>query len=118
MHDYINRLLTQFKEAKGLDRLDNKSKSLSEEFINFVIERGKNGADFRRFLEYLNLDYYRFSSTVEYGKGNLDSIVKLSNSTVVSPFGYSFEGLADSRIIVSNLVVRDNVPVLVSSRMS
>ena len=115
MQDYINRLLTQFKEAKGITKVDSNSDGFREDFINFVIQKGQEGQNFRRYLEYLGLDHYRFASTAEYCKGNLDSIVKPSNSTIISPYGASFEGVDDHRIIVANLVVYGNTPVLLST---
>ena len=115
MQDYISRLLTQFKEAKGIKNLNINSSEISEKFISYVIERGKDGIVFCNYLEHLGLNNYKFASTIEYGKGNLDSIVKSNASTIVSPFGNTVEGVEDSRIIVAGLAVSQNMPYLVSS---
>lgn len=89
--DYLNRLMTQFLQAKGYSNLDKFSGSLNDEFEQWILDMEKNKSTYRDIIEYLNFDY-NSSDCAEIGKGIADTVIRPGEATyVISPYIHTFD---------------------------
>ena len=99
MEDYMKLLIEQFKAATGTKNVDEESQEFILEFADWVRSRMKISNQYIKLLEYMDLEKFKESSTIEVGKGCYDSIVIPYQTTIVTPFTDNFEGVNYDRLI-------------------
>jgi len=111
MNFYIINLMKEFIYAIGTKNIDVNSKQFIEEFSLWLKERKTISKKYIYFLDSLDLRFAD-SSCAEIGKGKYDSIVKLLDTTIITPYSKTFENSLNNRIITGNIHIQDGTPLL------
>ena len=86
INEYLNILIEQFKYANNLKKVDFNSSEFKSELDDWMKKRKSIGNNYKEILDYMDLDY-DYPTTVEIGKGFIDSVV-LGNgkTTIITPY--------------------------------
>lgn len=111
MKDYNKCIVKQFLDAIGSKVNEQKTTiELLRELKDWLNYRKEIGKEYIMFLEELGLDYFKKSSTAEVGKGELDTLVKPFDTTLLTP--YTFKLKNESRFLIGDLSVKGGIPLL------
>lgn len=106
---YLEMLVNQFAQAKGIKNIDVNSKGFIEEFSMWIRENQTVGNTYLSFIDSFGV-HPTISSydTVEVGKGQHDSIAKDNGILLLTPFT---DGIDEQQIALpSQFAVYDGVP--------
>ena len=115
MNTYLRILMRQFVEAKGIENINTNSNEFMNEFYFWLAARFSQSEQYLDFVKSV-VEVKDDRSTIEVGKGCLDSIAnyKLDNATIITPYTMGLGDNEQRQIIKSPLIVsRDgltNIP--------
>ena len=109
--NYIQKLIIQFVNAKGIKNIDLNSEIFAQEFLEWLNELSNSGGMYLSLLEYMDFEinspYY-----AEIGKGKEDTLFSRSKTTLITPYT---DGLYTERggfIIPGTIQLEDNQMVM------
>ena len=109
---YIKFLISQFKSATGTKNIDVKSETFISDFRNWIKSRQDISQNYLSMLDYMGLQKIIEPTTAEVEKGKLDTIVKPFDTTIITPYSEGLIVPDKSRIITSEFIVHNGMPVL------
>ena len=89
MEKYLDKLLKQFMEARGIRHANVNSEEFVNEFCSWIKENKLVSWKFITLLDYMNGQTYD-SFSVEIGKGMYDSLAECTSANIITPYS---EGL-------------------------
>ena len=104
---YLDFLIMQYKLATGTKNIDIASKEFMSNFTSWVNSRSVIGKEYICFLQSMKFNFNTLQCA-EIGKGNLDSLVKNYDTTIISPYSNTFKDVNDDRIICGNIKVNND----------
>lgn len=91
--NYTENLLQQFQNAYGI-HLNNINDLFTPTFFNsfdrWLIDREQAGTEYISLLDRLGLDFDSVNC-IEFGKGQCDSVVKMCNTRIITPYTEGLE---------------------------
>ena len=115
MNAYLRILMRQFVEAKGIENINTNSNEFMNEFYFWLAARFSQSEQYLDFVKSA-IEVKDDRSTIEVGKGCLDSIAnyKLDNATIITPYTMGLGDNGQRQILKSPLIIsRDgltNIP--------
>ncbi len=106
--EYISYLMQQFISASSkTKKIDVSSEAFLKEFKSWLKERQEIMTEYKCLLDCMDLEY-DYPSTVEVGKGSLDSLSAIkSNISLITPYASDLKSQSNNKIIQGNLEVVD-----------
>ena len=113
MSEYLNKLIEQFKRAKGIKYADVNSKEFMNEFEEWLSSRKIVGCDFAEFIDCMACYPTVFNGeTVEVGKGIRDTISLDCNIGVITPYSEGLDTMNPGIVIANFEVQNDGFPTI------
>ena len=112
MEEYLIKLIKQFKQAIGIKHVDINSEEFVTEFSEWIRARQKIGAKYCSFIEYMGVNPEIGNSSVEIGKGKLDSIVLDTDIPMITPYSDIIDRPSDE-IITAEFRVYNGTPMII-----
>lgn len=109
-NEYIDKLIQQFVNSRGIKKIDVNSEMFKQEFIIWIDQMQKISKGYIELLEMLNIDFNN-RNTAEIGKGKYDSIVLNNRSTImITPY---INEKVDNPVACYQFVVSDYRPAII-----
>lgn len=114
MSEYLNKLIEQFKSAKGIKCADVNSKEFMNDFREWLSSRKSMGNDFAEFVDYMGCHPTVFDlATVEVGKGIHDTIGLDCNIGVITPYSEGLDTMIPDIVTANFEVQNDGFPTII-----
>ena len=115
MEKLLINTIREFKEANGIEQLNTtNSKEFIHELADWINHRKHVLLDHLSLIEGIGLSSAFNPYTAEVGKCRLDTIAKLTNTTIITPYTKGLEHIDSDRLIKGSVVVNGNMPLLVT----
>lgn len=114
MSEYLNKLIEQFKSAKGIKCADVNSKEFMNDFREWLSSRKSVGNDFVEFVDYMGCYPTVFEGvTVEVGKGIHDTIGLDCNIGIITPYSEGLDTMIPDIVTANFEVQNDGLPTII-----
>ncbi len=105
MEKYLDKLLKQFMEARGIRHANVNSEEFVNEFCSWIKENKLVSWKFITLLDYMNGQTYD-SFSVEIGKGMYDSLVECTSTNIITPYSEGLENKTNGKVIKGEFSAR------------
>ena len=102
MEKYLDKLLKQFMEARGIRHANVNSEEFVNEFCSWIKENKLVSWKFITLLDYMNGQTYD-SFSVEIGKGMYDSLAECTSANIITPYSEGLENKTNGKVIKGEL---------------
>ncbi len=114
---YEDALFQQYMSSRGFLEVNKHDRYVLEDYEEFLDERKRLMPNYVELLKILNIDFDK-ETTVEVGKGNLDSVVIPYEATIVTPYKGLFEARKGKVIEGKPMVIDDDIEVIYKYSMA
>lgn len=115
MSEYLNKLIEQFKSAKGIKSVDVNSKEFINEFREWILSRKSIGNNYADFIEYMGCYPTIFNGeAVEIGKGQHDTIALDNTIGIITPYSEGLDVIIPE-IVVADFKVQNGLPTMIKN---
>ena len=111
-NENLKDLTKQYKAAMGIkSKIDLSDSSIQNEIISWIVERSKIG---KYYINYLDYNDIRFADKdcAEVGKGELDTVVRPFETSIITPYKEKIDGIDDERVYSAKMLVHKGSPYL------
>lgn len=105
MEKYLDKLLKQFMEARGIRHANVNSEEFVNEFCSWIKENKLVSWKFITLLDYMNGQTYD-SFSVEIGKGMYDSFAECTSANIITPYSEGLENKTNGKVIKGEFSAR------------
>lgn len=114
--NYLEKLILEYKRIYNIEKFNYYNTNDFEKFNDWLLSLKINSNRYRQFI--LNNILKDLNNTVEFSKGEYDTITNYSDSNIlVTPYANSFKNIGSRQLVSGDVFVSDDVVVQLNNNL-